>query len=137
MSNETSCGMPDVPPGRNPCASFPAFELAASWCAENEGWARICDIEHSDRLMLTWQDLPERVKQLWRRAYPGTPQEAWREFGNTPHLHRFGFIADDGKFYSDRRRIPVEMNTMMVFETGGPPGAYYRGGRKSANHARR
>lgn len=118
--------------------SFPAaHELAAKWCRNNEGWSRICDIEDSDRLTLTWKQLPERVQRLWRRAWPGTPEEAWRAFGNTPQLHRFGFIADDGKFYSDIRRVPQGMNSMMVFEVGGTSGVYYRGGRNSVSHSRR
>lgn len=34
------------------------FKVAKQWCEQNRKWTRICDIEDSGALALTWEELP-------------------------------------------------------------------------------
>lgn len=110
---------------------FPAIELAKKWCEKNPKWQRICDIPDSDSMSLKWHEIPKRDREYWERLYPYSAEDMWREFSSV-HVtrHRRGHIGDDGQFYGYLLDVPRMMNTMMVFETGGKPGIYYRGGRK-------
>jgi hypothetical protein len=111
----------------------PAFELAKEWCERNPNWKRICDIEDSDSLALSWNELPKRDRDRWERDYPRSGEDMWLEFAtNRPNRHRFGHIGDDGQFYSRVYDFPrgKPFNSMMVFEVGGKAGVYYRGGMK-------
>lgn len=107
-----------------------ASEKAKEWCKRNPKWQRICDIEDSDSLMLSWNEIPRRDRLAWIHQYRDSAESAWREFSSHhPCRHRFGHIGDDGQFYGWVLDLPPMMNSMMVFETGGKPGVYYRGGR--------
>jgi hypothetical protein len=106
-----------------------ASQLAKEWCERNPRWQRICDIEDSDGLMLQWSEIPRRDKNFWIHRYGDSAESAWKEFSSRhPCRHRFGHIGDDGQFYDCVTHKPSMMNSMMVFETGGKPGIYYRGG---------
>lgn len=108
---------------------FPAIDLAKKWCEKHQRWQRICDIPDSDAMSLKWDEIPKRDREYWERLYPHSSEDMWREFSSV-HVtrHRRGYIADDGQFYGYILDVPRMMNTMMVFETGGKPGVYYRGG---------
>lgn len=106
-----------------------ASQLAKEWCERNPKWQRICDIEDSDGLMLQWSEIPSRDKKFWIQRYGDSAESAWREFSSRhPCRKRFGHIGDDGQFYDCVTHKPPMMNSMMVFETGGKSGIYYRGG---------
>jgi hypothetical protein len=108
----------------------PANELAKKWCERNPKWQRICDIDDSDSLTLKWSEIPQRDRDRWEHMYPYASEAAWQEFSTgKPTRHRRGHIGEDGQFYDCITDVPRMMNTMMVFQTGGKPGIYYRGGK--------
>ena len=107
-----------------------AFKKAEQWCEQNPKWKRICDIDDSDSMMLSWLEIPRRDRDLWIDHYGRSAEDAWREFAsNRPCRHRYGFIGDNGTFYDCVLMVPKLMNYMMVFEAGGKPGVYYFGGK--------
>ena len=110
-----------------------ASELAKQWCEKNPKWQRICDTPgDSGQYLLAWDELPNRDRRWWEVNYPGDPESAWREFAsNTPYRIRYGFIGEDGQFYDCILKMPRLMNSMMVFQTGGPQGIYYAGGMRT------
>lgn len=108
---------------------FPAFDRAIEWCEHHPKWQRICDIEDSDALMLQWHEIPRRDRKAWIERYGDSAEDAWLEYSYyRPTRHRYGVIGDDGQFYSSILDVPRLMNSMMVYETLGKPGVYYRGG---------
>lgn len=106
------------------------FEIAADWCKQNPKWRRICDIKHSDRIQLGWDELPKSFRKQFEKYVD--PEEFWQENGPHPYRHRYGFIGEDGQLYSEVTDVPAGMNLVMVFETGARPGTFFQGGR----HAR-
>lgn len=106
-----------------------ARERALEWCKRNRKWKRICDIPNSDSFTLSWNEIPKRDRAEWEQLYGHSAEDAWRELScRNPCRHRYGFIGDDGNFYAEITLLPRLMNSMMVFEVGGKPGIYYRGG---------
>lgn len=109
-----------------------ASEMAKRWCERNPKWQRMCDIENSDALMLSFDEIPDFDRRGWTEKYGDRAEEAWREFCvNRPTRHRRGHIGEDGLFYQCITSKPVMMNSMMVFETRGKPGIYYVSGQKT------
>lgn len=109
-----------------------ASEMARRWCERNPKWQRICDIEDSDALLLSWEEIPDFERRSWTKRYGDRAESAWREFGyERPTRYRHGCIGEDGLFYDCIWNMPLMMNHMMVFETGGKEGIYYRGGMKT------
>ena len=107
------------------------FEVAKQWCEEHPAWQRICDIDDSDHMQLSWDELPEGDRRAWRESHLSEDEAKylWREFATSvPYRHRFGFVGEDGVFYSHVLDVPRNTNSVMVFETGGKRGIYYRGG---------
>ncbi len=102
------------------------FQVAAEWCEKHPKWKRICDIENSDSLTLGWAELPKRIRQPYERY--NDPESHWREFATKPYRHRYGFVGENGEFYPEITQLPLGVNCVMVFEVGGRPGTFYRGG---------
>lgn len=94
-----------------------AAEHAVRWCSEHKGWERICDIDDSDSLYKTFDELPLRVRKSWEKEYPTDPQGAWEEWGHKPCKVKYGFISGKGEFYRDILKVPRFHNLMMVFKT--------------------
>jgi len=44
-----------------------ATQHAFLWCQNNPGWKRICDIENSDSLYFTWDELPKKIRKQWKK----------------------------------------------------------------------
>lgn len=92
-----------------------ASARARTWCAAHPGWQRICDVENSDALYKTYDELPQRVRRTWD-AHGG--EASWKEFGHKPCKVPFGFISGKGEFYSNVLDVPRFHNLMMIFKTG-------------------
>jgi len=104
-----------------------ASQRALEFCRRHPGWQRFCDIQDTNALMVTWEELPTRYRAAWEREYPCCAEEAWREFGHRPTRHRRGFVDEHGEFHDTVSGI--RLNIMTVVETGGPEGVYFWGGR--------
>lgn len=106
------------------------FGVAKEWCDRNPKWQRICDIEDSDSLALSWAEVPNRMRRPIEQMFGDSAERIWIEFSpSKPYRHRFGFVAEDGTFYDSICDVPINTNSVMVFQTGGPTGVYYRGGK--------
>lgn len=94
-----------------------ASQNAIEWCEKHPGWKRICDIENSDSLYKTWDELSDNVKKSWVDEYSKySAESAWREFGKRPCKVPYGFITGKGEFYKDVLQVPLYHNLMMVFK---------------------
>lgn len=94
-----------------------ASEHAKNWCKKHKGWKRICDIDDSDNLYKTWDELNEKIKRSWINEYGNySAESAWLEFGRRPCKVPFGFITGKGEFYKDVRQVPLYHNLMMVYK---------------------
>lgn len=91
---------------------------AKKWCAAHSGWQRICDIENSDALFKTWDELSKKVRKQWEKVYGHGAMNAWLEDGEKPCKVPYGFISGAGKFYRDSLKIPHGHNMMTIFKTG-------------------
>jgi hypothetical protein len=105
-----------------------ASQHALEFCRRHPRWQRFCDIQDTDALAITWEELPHRVRTTWETRYPYSAEVVWREFGQHPMRHRFGYVDASGEFYDSI--LHVKLNIMTVVETGGPEGVYFNGGRK-------
>lgn len=94
-----------------------ASNHAKIWCANHRGWQRICDIEDSDALYKTWDELPAKVRKEWEAHYGNSGEAAWLEFGRKPCKVPNGFITGKGEFYENVLDVPILHNLMMVFQT--------------------
>ncbi|MCO1599855.1 hypothetical protein [Desulfosporosinus nitroreducens] len=94
-----------------------ASEHAKKWCSQHKGWKRICDIEDSDALYKTWDELPVKVRKEWESHYGYSAENAWLEFGRKPCKVPKGFITGKGEFYENVLDVPPWHNLMMVFQT--------------------
>ncbi|MBL5772725.1 hypothetical protein HV436_18535 [Bacillus sporothermodurans] len=96
-----------------------AAQKALEWCEVNKGWKRICDIEDSDSLYKTWDELPKKIKNYWIKAYGEySAESAWKEFGESYCKFPKGFITGKGEFYENVLDVPLYHNLMMVFKVG-------------------
>jgi len=94
-----------------------ASQQAVEWCKGHSGWKRICDIEDSDSLYKTWDELSERDRNSWIADYGSYSAEAaWREFGRRPCKVPYGFISGKGEFYKNVLQVPTLHNLMMIFK---------------------
>jgi len=93
-----------------------ATQHAFLWCQNNPGWKRICDIENSDSLYFTWDELPKKIRKQWKKHFGSYAKEAWEEFGEKPCKVPYGFITGKGEFYNDVLKVPLNHNLMMVFK---------------------
>lgn len=91
---------------------------ALRFCEKYPGWKRICDIEDSDNLYKTWNELSERAKRPWIREYRDRAEDAWGEWGNKPCKVQYGFISGKGKFYKKVTDVPHLHNLIMIFKVG-------------------
>lgn len=103
-----------------------AAEFAEVWCNQNPKWKRFCDIENTDALMLSWDELPKAFRKQFDKYHE--PERFWLEFGQRPYRHRYGFIGQDNNFYADVTDVPTLISIMMVFEVGGRKGTFFQGG---------
>ena len=94
-----------------------ASDHAKTWCTQHRGWERICDIEDSDVLYKTWNELPAKVRKEWEDHYGSSGEAAWLEFGTKPCKVLKGFITGKGEFYENVLDVPPWHNLMMVFQT--------------------
>lgn len=94
-----------------------AARHALTWCSQNAGWQRICDIENVDALYKQWDELPQKTRASWTKHHPDAPEDAWREFGESTCKVPYGFISGKGVFYKDILDVPHLHNSMMVFKT--------------------
>lgn len=109
-----------------------ASKHAAEWCRKHPKWQRYCDLssEFTNRLTLSWDEIPESDRTRWKNLYAHGAQTCWEEFcSDKPERYRYGFISGEGRFYAEITDVPRFHNFMMVVQSGGKPGCYYRGGR--------
>jgi len=104
--------------------SLSAAGHAADYCSKHPKWQRICDIESSDALMLRWEELSRKTRAYWESGRRGG-KEAWEEFGSRPCRVDWGCIDENGTFWR-RCNCPPDLNSMMIFMTGGRQGRFYR-----------
>lgn len=92
---------------------------ALRFCEKYPGWKRICDIENTESLYKTWEELAERDKKPWiKECGELGAMDAWNEFGVAPCKVQYGFISGNGKFYKNVTDVPSLHNFMMVFKVG-------------------
>jgi hypothetical protein len=93
------------------------YEKAKIFCKENPEWEMICNIEDSDSLYYTWEELREDEQKPWIDYYGKLDADkAWREFSYGKCKVENGCIAEDGIFYRDH---PLDKNAMRIFKIGG------------------
>jgi hypothetical protein len=96
-----------------------AAQESLKWCEKHPGWKRICDIEDSNSLYKTWDELSEKEKKSWINYYGVLGAKgAWEEFGHKPCKVKYGFISGKGEFYKKVTDVPPLHNLMMVFKIG-------------------
>lgn len=96
-----------------------AAQKAIFWCRKHPGWKRICDIEDTDVLYKTWNELPEKIKRSWINEFGiNSAESAWEELGKRPCKVKYGFITSKGEFYRDILRAPLEDGIMQVYKVG-------------------
>ncbi|MCE9605054.1 MAG: hypothetical protein K8U03_09165 [Planctomycetia bacterium] len=107
-----------------------ALRHAREFCRLNPTWTPICDLTNeADYAPIPWKELPEWERRPWRGRYRGYAKAAWEEFKTNPlYRFRYGHVSGAGEFHFDSAKIPFGHNSMMVFEVGGRPGLYRRGG---------
>lgn len=93
-----------------------AAQKALEWCKKHEGWKRICDIDDSDSLYKTWNDLTEKEQEPWIREYGSSAEGAWGEFARKPCKVPHGYITGKGEFYKDILQVPLYHNLMTVYK---------------------
>lgn len=94
------------------------YKKGEAYCKKHPAWEMICNIEDSDSLYYTWDDLTKREKNLWIRDFGKySAKDAWEEFGIAKCKVPTGFVADDGKFYKSIMDLKNK-NFMMVFKIG-------------------
>ena len=94
-----------------------ALRKALEWCENHKGWKRICDIEDSDSLYKTWEELPKKIRQYWISRYGEySADNAWREFGEAYCKVPEGFVSGKGEFFKNVLEVPKFHNMMMVFK---------------------
>jgi len=94
-----------------------ASQKALEWCKKHKGWQRICDIENSDSLYKTWDELSERIRKTWIEEFgKSCAESAWKEFGARPCKVPYGFITGKGEFYMDVLQVPRFHNLMTVYK---------------------
>lgn len=100
--------------------SFTADDAAVKaieWCEKHSGWKRICDIDDSDSLYKTWNDLSKKEKRPWIRDFGELgAEDAWRELGRKPCKVPYGFVTGKGEFYEDILKVPLYHNIMQVYK---------------------
>lgn len=98
---------------------FEAAVHASKWCDANPGWQRICEIGNgAEHLYLSWEELPEKTRKVWGGEYDDHgAKEAWEEFGTKTCKVPYGFVAEDGQFYTMNEFLVLSLNGMMVFKT--------------------
>lgn len=101
------------------CTFEEVLDKSLEWCNQHPGWKRMCDIEDTDSLFKTWEELPKRSHDVWISAYGEySAEKAWEEFGHKPCKVKYGHVSGKGEFYKDIRDIPLFHNSMMVFKVG-------------------
>lgn len=105
-----------------------ASQRALEFCRRHPRWQRFCDIQDTDALMITWEELPSRTRRHWEDRYFDAAASVWCEFGRHAMRHRYGYVDEQGEFHDSI--LHTRLNIMTVVETGGPKGIYFRGGRK-------
>jgi hypothetical protein len=96
-----------------------ASQKAIEWCNANKGWKRICDIEDSDSLYKTFDELPKKVQNYWIDEYGKyNAENAWKEFGESYCKVPTGYVSGKGEFYENVLDVPRHHNLMMVFKVG-------------------
>lgn len=113
-----------------PSAVEAAKEHAYVFCQRRPKWQPYCDIEDTESLSITWEELPAGYRQIWEERHRESAEAIWREFGAKPQRHRYAFIGSDGVAYDEITDMPAGVSHMMVFQTGGKAGIYYQGGAK-------
>jgi hypothetical protein len=91
-----------------------ARSQARKWCAENQGWQPICDMDGTDHLYYGWEDLSKSAKISWRLKY-GDSAPAIYDYQQTACKVATGFIDELGNF---TKGVPFGVVGMMVFNTG-------------------
>lgn len=91
------------------------LDKSLEWCIKNDGWKRICDIEDTDSLYYSWNELPSKIKSKWKNNFENA-EDAWSEFGERVCKVPYGFVSDKGEFYNDILQVPRSHNFMMVFK---------------------
>jgi hypothetical protein len=95
-------------------AQMRVFEVAKAWCERNTKWQRICDIEDSDGLLLSFDELPKRDRRAWVDRHGDNAEYAWRETSSyRPCRHRFGFVGENGCFYDSVTHLPPMMRDLL------------------------
>jgi len=91
---------------------------AAEFCKCHPGWQRICDIDDSFNLYLSFEEIPKEERKFWKHAHGEYAADAWAEFGVGKCRFPTGYISGTGLFYSHNHHIPKFHNSMMVIKTG-------------------
>lgn len=94
-----------------------AANKAKEWCQSNPGWERVCDIEDSDALYVSYNELSKKEKKGWEDQYPFDAEDAWAEFGTAKCKVPYGFITGKGEFYNEVISVPHGHQLMLVFKT--------------------
>lgn len=92
------------------------LKKSLEWCENHAGWKRICDIENSDSLYKTWDELSDKDKKPWIREYRSDAEGAWGEWGHKPCKVPFGFVTVNGEFYKKITDIPQFHDFMQVYK---------------------
>lgn len=96
-----------------------ALKKSLEWCAKHPGWKRMCDIEDTDSLYKTWEEMPNSIKEQWINEYgEHYAESAWKEFGSKPCKVPYGFVTGKGEFYKRVSDVPRFHNFVMVFKVG-------------------
>lgn len=93
-----------------------ALQKSLEWCEQHPGWKRMCDIEDTDGLYKTWEELSEKEKKPWVKEYRSSAEDAWGEFGRRPCKVPFGFVTGKGEFYKSISQVPLMHNLMTVYK---------------------
>lgn len=111
-----------------------ASRHAQLWCSRNLSWSRICDVDER-AYVVSWSDLPGLTRRRFCVRYRCHSDDHGRavfdEFGPKPLRFRFGFISGAGEFFASVCDVPISHNLMMVIQTNGPAGLYWRGGMRA------
>ena len=87
-----------------------------NWCETHPGWKRICDIEDTDSLYKTWDELSDKEKRPWIKEYKSGAEECWGEYGKNPCKVIYGFVTGKGEFYENISLAISHGDFMQVYK---------------------
>lgn len=90
-------------------------ERCRAWQLQNKDWELICDIEDSDKLYISFDELPKNEKLSWIETYKDEAEYAYKEFATAPCKVEYKFLNNKLELCE---KFPVG-NGMMVFKTEG------------------